>query len=197
MLVLVITYSLWPELNQERERVERPMASFMYLGSFATHFGAQIWMTFVSGLALYFSLPRHTFGMCQEILFPKYFLLNAVLSSLTLVTFAKIDNNPNERRWMVQLIALSICVIVEAIIYLYFTPSLLKLMKAKYEFEQKIGNGQEIGYQQTVNGLQCPHYQQIHKSFRKVHMKVAIGNVIAICCSFIHLYYLASKITIR
>ena len=70
------------------------------------------------------------------------------------------------------------------------------LMQAKYEFEEKVHNGQEIGYQQVTEGLNCPRYQQIHKKFRKSHMTVAIGNIISICCSFAHLYYLASKITI-
>lgn len=82
-------------------------------------------------------------------------------------------------------------------IYLYLTPVLIKSMKAKYLFEQKIGNGQEIGYQEQTNAaLNCPMYQKVHKNFRRIHMKVTIGNVIAICCSFMHLYYLASKMTI-
>lgn len=168
---------------------------FVYLASFAAHFGAQIWMTFVSGLALYFSLPRHTFGMCQEILFPKYFLLNTALSSMTLITFAKIDANFDDQQRVAQLLVLSLCVIIETAIYFYLTPTLLKLMRAKYQFEEKLGNGQEVGYQQTFHGFKCPRYQQIHKNFRKVHVKVAIGNIIAICCTCQHLYYLASKVT--
>lgn len=199
MLVLVISFSVWPELQSEgqSERVVKPLTTLVYLGSFATHFGAQMWMTFVSGLALYFSLPRHTFGRCQEVLFPKYFLMNAMLSSATLITFAKI-NKDFDLRWTVQLIALSCCVIIESTIYLYFTPTLLRLMRAKYQFEQTIGSGKEVGYQREVAaGHRCPHYQEIHQNFRKVHMMCAIGNVIAICFSFIHLYYMASKITLH
>lgn len=199
MLALVISFCLWPELHQRQsqsEKVVKPLTTFVYLGSFATHFGAQMWMTFVSGLALYFSLPRHTFGVCQEILFPKYFLMNALLSSVTLITFAKISRNFEDLRWA-QLIILSACVIIEALIFLYLTPTLLRLMREKYQFERRIGNGKEVGYQQAVDGQQCPHYQQIHHKFRKVHMMCAMGNVIAICCSFSHLFYLASTITIH
>lgn len=197
ILVLVVSYCLWPELHNKRETTKSALASFVYLGSFAAHLGAQLWMTFVSGLALYFSLPRHTFGLCQEILFPKYFLLNTILSCATLIAFAKINKNFDDLRWIFQLAVLSLCVIIEMTIYFYLTPPLLALMRVKYQFEQKLGNGQEVGYQETFTGFRCPHYQQIHKSFRKVHIKCAIGNVIAICCTFMHLYYLSSKIEIR
>lgn len=197
LIVLVISYSLWPELQNKHEgHSESASIKFFYFGSFAIHLGAQIWMTFVSGLALYFSLPRHTFGKCQQILFPKYFLMNTFLSGTTLVTFAKINANINDTRWLVQLMVLSICVIIEMTIYFYLTPAMIKLMEAKYKFERAAHIGQEIGYQQEVGGLNTSRYQQIHKKFRKIHMTVAIGNVIAIGCSFAHLYYLASKITI-
>jgi hypothetical protein len=168
---------------------------FIYLGSFAAHLGSQIWMTFVSGLALYFSLPRHTFGKCQEILFPKYFLQNTILSAATLITFTKINTNFNDLRGNVQVAILSLCVITEMTIYLYLTPSLLRLMRAKYQFEQKIGNGQEVGYQKSDDGLKNSSYKEINKSFRKVHMQCAMGNIFAICCTFMHLYYIASKVT--
>lgn len=198
VIVLVISYSLYSS-PEPQNRLEGQGGSattkFIYLGSFATHLGAQIWMTFVSGLALYFSLPRHTFGRCQQILFPKYFLLNTFLSVATLVTFAKINTDFANTRWIVQLIALSTCLLIEAMIYFYLTPQLLSLMRAKYEFERRVYNGQEIGFQEKHEGLNCPRYQKIHKTFRKVHMTVAIGNVMTICCSFAHLYYLASKIT--
>lgn len=152
-------------------------------------------MTFVSGLALYFSLPRHTFGKCQVILFPKYFLQNTALSTATLITFTKISRNFEDLRWSVQFVMLALCVLVEMIIYLYLTPALLKFMQLKYNFEQKVGNGQEIGYQESIDELKDSSYKEINKKFRKVHMQCAIGNIFAICCSFMHLYYIASKIT--
>ncbi|EAT32232.1 AAEL015657-PA, partial [Aedes aegypti] len=75
-------------VTQSRANV---LVSLAYFGSFATHFGAQMWMTFVSGLALYFNLPRHTFGRVQEILFPKYFSMGTGLSVVTLLTFIKLQ----------------------------------------------------------------------------------------------------------
>lgn len=78
--------------SEKRSNIESPIWSLLYLGSFSVHFGAQIWMTFVSGLSLYFALPRHTFGNIQKVLFPKYFLINSILSLVTLYVFLRAHN---------------------------------------------------------------------------------------------------------
>ena len=39
------------------------------------------------GITMYRHLPRHTFGFIQGKLFPKYFLLGTILSSVTLLTY--------------------------------------------------------------------------------------------------------------
>lgn len=89
--VLCVTSALVP--TKDRVQVaghpHSRATSFIYLASFVMHLGAQIWMTFVSGLSLYFALPRHTFGEVQRILFPRYFTINACLSLITLLIFVK------------------------------------------------------------------------------------------------------------
>ena len=42
---------------------------------------------FLVGLTMFRLLPRHMFGYVQSKLFPKYFLLGTVLSSVSMVTF--------------------------------------------------------------------------------------------------------------
>lgn len=86
---MYIAYLCFPSKSQSPIS---PLWTLIYLVSFSTHFGAQIWMTFVSGLALYFSLPRHVFGNVQKVLFPKYFLLNSILSLVTLAIFLRTKN---------------------------------------------------------------------------------------------------------
>lgn len=120
--VLCVTSALYPSLSIEKssqpanqQQPKSKIASFVYLTSFVVHFGAQIWMTFVSGLtflqlkeslyvsewiraikifflsglSLYFALPRHAFAEVQRVLFPRYFTINACLSLTTLVIFVK------------------------------------------------------------------------------------------------------------
>lgn len=82
----------------------------------------------------------------------------------------------------------------ELIIRLYFTPPLLKLITIKNEIEESAGVGMEIGKINPGSLLNCSKYLKIHKSFRKVHMSIAIGNMITIACTILHLYYLSCKL---
>lgn len=67
----------------------------------------------ISGLSLYFNLPRHIFGRCQQILFPRYFTLNSLLSLTALIIFVK----AHDRNWIlssyVQVLSLTVCATIE------------------------------------------------------------------------------------
>lgn len=201
-IVSFVLLAVWPNLLENEEAAMNAnkrrsgLALITYLGAFATHFGAQIWMTFVSGLALYFALPRHTFGLCQQILFPKYFAMNSMLSILTLILFIKVIAGRWEFSSYVQVIALSTCAVIEVTVRLYLAPPLLRLMREKHKFEVTVGSGQEVGTLEPGDLVKCPHYQGIHKAFRRIHMTVAMGNMTVLVCTFLHLHYLASKISV-
>ncbi|EDW82075.2 uncharacterized protein Dwil_GK25329 [Drosophila willistoni] len=170
------------------------LATLIFLGAFATHFGAQIWMTFVSGLSLYFSLPRHTFGQCQQILFPKYFALNAVLSITMLIIYAKYFLTSWTTSAGFQVCTLALTAFIEVVVRLYLVPPMLLLMHEKYKIEDAIGSGQEVGVLVQGDLVHCPHYQRIHKGFRRIHMIIAIGNMTVMLATCLQLYFLASKI---
>ncbi|KAH8288165.1 hypothetical protein KR054_006481 [Drosophila jambulina] len=169
-------------------------AALVYLGAFATHFGSQIWMTFVSGLSLYFSLPRHVFGQCQQILFPRYFALNAMLSLTMLVVYAKYFLSGWTTAAGIQIGSHALATGIEVVVRLYLVPPMLQLMHEKYRIEDAIGSGQEVGSLVQGDLVDCPHYQRIHKGFRRIHMTIAIGNMTVMLTTCLQLYFLASKI---
>ncbi|KAG5893639.1 hypothetical protein JTB14_015077 [Gonioctena quinquepunctata] len=190
--VIWIAYLMLPARSQTPIS---PLWNLVYLGSFAVHFGAQFWMTFVSGLALYFTLPRHTFGHVQQVLFPKYFLMNAVLSLISLVIFLRTNNhNLLETEYIIQTVALSTCFLVELVVRLYLTPPLLRLIAEKMKIEKKAKVGMEIGKLHLGELKNCPNYIKIHKTFRKVHMTIAMLNLTAMGCTMLQLYYLSHKL---
>ncbi|KAH8273390.1 hypothetical protein KR018_006525 [Drosophila ironensis] len=170
------------------------LAALVYLGAFATHFGSQIWMTFVSGLSLYFSLPRHVFGQCQQILFPRYFAFNAMLSLTMLVVYAKYFLSGWTTSAGIQMGSLALAAGIEVVVRLYLVPPMLALMHEKYRIEDAIGSGQEVGSLVQGDLVDCPHYQRIHKGFRRIHMTIAIGNMTVMLTTCLQLYFLASKI---
>ncbi|KAG5312508.1 TM205 protein, partial [Acromyrmex insinuator] len=195
--VLFVTSVLFPikERVQNSNHSYSRMMSFIYLTSFVIHFGAQIWMTFVSGLSLYFALPRHAFGEVQRVLFPRYFTINACLSLITLLIFVK--HHPThtwDSEIAVQVGAMSGAFFLELLIRLYLTPPLLQLIVQKNNFERAAGVGNEIGRHNPGPLKNCIHYMKIHRAFRRVHVCIAMGNMLTMACTVLHLYYIASKL---
>ncbi|XP_032678152.1 uncharacterized protein LOC116847345 [Odontomachus brunneus] len=198
--VLFVTSVLVP--TKERIQVSSDYshsrtASFIYLASFVMHFGAQIWMTFVSGLSLYFALPRHTFGEVQRVLFPRYFTINACLSLITLLIFVK--HHPThtwDTEIAIQVGGMSGAFFLELLLRLYLTPPLLRLIVLKNNLERAAGVGGEIG-RHTAGPLKyCPHYFKIHHAFRRVHVCIAMGNMLTMACTVLHLHYIANKLCV-
>ena len=66
------------------------------------------WMLFFTGLVLFFSLPRHIFGKVQKCLFPKYFMLNSLLSAITLALFILHHPSTAQGELKVQVISIFI-----------------------------------------------------------------------------------------
>ncbi|CAD1474907.1 unnamed protein product, partial [Heterotrigona itama] len=191
--VLCVTSALVP--TTDRVHFSHPQsraAAFIYLASFVMHLGAQIWMTFVSGLSLYFALPRHTFGEVQRILFPRYFTINACLSLTTLLIFVK--HHPIHT-WnteiAIQVGGMSSAFFLELLIRLYLTPPLLRLIVQKNILERAAGVGNEIGVHNPGPLKHCPHYLKIHQAFRRVHVYIAMGNMLTMGCTVLHLHYIA------
>lgn len=87
-----------------------------------------------------------------------------------------------------------LCFFDELIICLYLAPTLVELLAKKQPIEAKYGLGSEIGRCDFGPLKQCPAYMGLYKAFRRVHMQIAIGNMGAMACTGIHLYYLADKL---
>lgn len=115
--ISILGFLLYPSNHEDSHS---RLTAFLYMGSYCVHFGSQIWMTFISGLSLYFSLPRHTFGKVQKVLFPKYFLFNAILSLTTVATFLRNYNmqlhHSNIALQVIYLIKLNEFQLIETII---------------------------------------------------------------------------------
>ncbi|XP_053678068.1 transmembrane protein 205 [Anopheles nili] len=227
IVVSMVLVALWPNLiisrsgdgdtqqcfvgNAAEVRTSsNALTQIAYLGSFTIHFGAQIWMTFVSGLALYFSLPRHTFGLIQEVLFPKYFTLGTSLSTISLVSFVELRRSTKPELavrslayWdsadLLQIVALALTAALELFVRLYLAPPMLRLMHEKHRIEAQASVGQEVGqFDGAGNGWleRSRHYKATHKKFRQIHMTTAILNMISLSCTCVHLLYLAARMTI-
>lgn len=64
----------------------------------------------------------------------------------------------------------------------------------KNDLEEEAGVGKEIGVHNPGTLINNKKYLKIHKNFRKVHMTIAIGNIITLACSVLHLHYITGKL---
>ncbi|KAK0083223.1 hypothetical protein PV325_009152 [Microctonus aethiopoides] len=169
--------------------------SLIYLTSFILHMGSQFWMTFVSGLSLYFALPKRNFSEVQRVLFPRYFTINACFSITTLIIFLKYHAfHTWDTEIAIQVGALFTALFLELVIRLYLTPPLVGLLSAKVAIEKAAGIGTKVGSHNLGPLENCPHYIKMNRAFRKIHTIIAIGNILTMVCTVIHLNYLAGKI---
>ncbi|XP_067139801.1 transmembrane protein 205 [Centruroides vittatus] len=194
LIVLYLAFILLP--HKPRDSWEpSPWSSFIYISTFATHFGTQIWMTFISGLVLFFNLPRTVFGQVQKQLFPKYFFLNSILGFVTFIIY--VFHRPlkgNQADHKVQMWALGICFLSELMVRLYVVPIMLSVMEKRNALEKEAGVGMEVGHHDPGPLRRCPRYMKLHRTFRKLHGTCAVANIISMGCNAIHMYYLAVRL---
>ncbi|XP_026820270.1 transmembrane protein 205-like [Rhopalosiphum maidis] len=199
LAVVLVTVLVFPSeskmSSRQAERIKlSKLVNIVHLAAFSTHFGIHIWMTFISGVCLYYKLSRHAFGDVQKILFPKYYSTSSLLNAITLIQFSKIcvANNVWDIHTFLQLYVMSLCFLMELGIRLYVVPPMLRLISAKTAIEKSAGIGNEVGRQDLGPLVNCPHYMAIHRTFRKVHMVMAVCNIITMMCNVFHLVYIAT-----
>lgn len=192
--VVYLAFRLFPDSRRHATEAST-LTRLLYIAAVSTIFGSQVWMTFVSGIALFLSVPRHVFAQVQQVLFPLYFLTNAVLMLVAVITYTR--HHPThlwDNHQMMQGAILVTCFLVNLGIRLYLAPVLTKLITVKMAIEREAGIGQEVGSSNPGVLANCPHYMRLYRAFRRTHMTIAIGNIISMAATSLHLYYLATKL---
>ncbi|XP_050345763.1 transmembrane protein 205 [Nymphalis io] len=157
----------------------------LYVGAVATHLGAQIWMTLISGIVLYFALPRHEFGRVQTVLFPVYYAFNSLVSLLAVLAYFRTQCLTHfENTSWVQLALLLVVFSIEAYVRLWLVRPMLRAKHVKTQMEEAAGGGQEIGRLILGELAHCPRYLRVLKTFRAYHSSIAMGTMITLGCSF-------------
>ncbi|OWR41499.1 hypothetical protein KGM_206387 [Danaus plexippus plexippus] len=157
----------------------------LYVIAVATHLGTQIWMTLVSGIVLYFSLPRHEFGRVQTVLFPVYYAFNSVVSLLAVLAYFRTQCLTRfENTSWIQLALLLVVFSIEAYVRLGLVAPMLRAKHVKTQMEEAAGGGQEVGSLILGELAHCPRYLRVLRTFRAYHSSIAMGTMITLGCSF-------------
>ncbi|XP_063375524.1 transmembrane protein 205 [Cydia amplana] len=156
----------------------------LYVGAVATHLGSQVWMTLVSGIVLYFNLPRHEFGRVQTVLFPVYYAFNACVSLVALFAYLRTQTITRfEHASWIQFALLTAVFLIEAYVRLRLVSPMLRAKHIKTQMEETAGGGQEVGRLILGELAHCPRYLRVLKAFRAYHSTIAVGTMLTLGCS--------------
>jgi hypothetical protein len=160
--------------------------AFVHLVAFATWFGSNFWTTFIGGITMYKNLPRQTFGRLQSHLFPKYFQLSAVTILTSLVTLRSFSAGVVIAKPIY--ITLAVSLVATLLNLLWLEPCATKVMFARYKMEnlQAADKKEEPGTDGEISKLK--------KEFGKLHGISSAINLVALCGSVSHAFWLAAKL---
>lgn len=193
VLFLLSLYYAFP--TRRRYDPKSTTIAFVHLTSFAFHYGAQCWVTFIAGLTMFYNLPRIMFGQVQSRLFPMYFATTLALSSITFVTYT--IRNPydkwNSTDWKL-VICFAICIVSTFLNTYVFSPQIVDATVQLFEIEKEAGVAYVIGYVDRTELKKDPAYRLHYRTFRKHHGISAIANLTTLVCNTVYMYYLAGQI---
>lgn len=176
----------------------------IHLFSFACFYGCSMWVTFVAGLVMFKSLPRHTFGKLQAKLFPKYFqysiLWVGICLGLECFLLHEVDANhlllPETQRY-------NLCFIMIILLMNLFAlePKTTKIMFQRHVVERKIGTGHEVGVTkpspkllESADKKDVELLSSLSKQFGKLHGISALLNLFALILGTWHLCWIGAQI---
>jgi len=188
----------------------------IHLFAFACYYGCSMWVTFVGGLVMFKSLPRHTFGKLQSKLFPRYFQFSIfwiglclAMESLILVD-KHVNTNSTDQNHSAPYILPNaqlynfLLIMVNLLCNHYIIePKTTKLMFKRHTVERKIGTGHEVGITkpaasilEAANKEDVDLLQSLSKEFGKLHGISASLNLLALILGTWHLFWLGARIKI-
>mmetsp|Transcript_4363 Transcript_4363/g.11486 ORF Transcript_4363/g.11486 Transcript_4363/m.11486 type:complete len:220 (+) Transcript_4363:59-718(+) len=149
--------------------------------SWGVLFGSQVWVSLVSGITMFRTVPRHTFGKLQSKLFPAYFQLSTICSSLlTIATAALMPSN----RLLHTCAGLSLASSLVNLVYL--EPQTTATMYERHAIERELGIGVSMkDAPATVEMAKAnTELQRLNKKFGMYHGISSLSNLIGLVALF-------------
>ncbi|XP_076437816.1 transmembrane protein 205-like [Babylonia areolata] len=192
VIMLFTSYLLYP--GRRRMDSSSTAVAMLHLGAFTANLGAQLWVTLVAGLTMFYNLPRHMFGQVQSRLFPMFFLWSLVTSAVALATFITLHPFESwENSHLVQALCMLINFLAGSINCLIIAPIIVKNMVAAFDIEVAAGLRDVIGYANFHEMKKSnPDYAACYRKFRRGHGASVSLTMLSIFANFVLLYYVAS-----
>ncbi|XP_062197470.1 uncharacterized protein LOC133900375 [Phragmites australis] len=174
----------------------RVAARLAHILSFATAWGAGLWVTFIGGIVMFKYLPRHQFGSLQGKMFPAYFMLMSVCSAISVAAFAYLHpwktSSTIECYQLGFLIAALGCNLSNLLV---FTPMTIEMMMKRHKLEKDLGIGSEVGSSKNEEVAKTSSaLAAMNRKFGMIHGLSSLANIMAFGSLAMHSWYLASSL---
>lgn len=194
IIICVLAVSLYQQ--QKQTEAETKDTSYihgfilLHLLSFASWFGCSMWVSFVAGIVMFKTLPRHTFGKLQSKLFPAYFQFSLLMICVCLMTSPKAFGKIGNSLWVILATVLLNLV--------YLEPKTTKIMFERHVVERRLGTGHEIGQIKPSDPEKAndPELRALSKKFGMFHGMSSLSNLVALCAGCVWLNLIAGKIIV-
>lgn len=185
LAVLEVCWILFPLRN-----TYEPKWKFWHFFSFAIHYGSQFWMTFIAGMAMFMTLPRYWFGEGQKVLFPLYFALSLVMSTMTLATYVQLHDSKSIG--FIEIISLGTALLSAIINAFYLGDKIVEYSTKRFGLEKGSGTADKIGFVDLTEMRKNKEYLVADKTFRFYHHLSWVSNMSSFLANTVYLYSLSS-----
>ncbi|XP_058076593.1 uncharacterized protein LOC131225154 [Magnolia sinica] len=167
-----------------------------HLLSFATAWGAALWVTFIGGIIMFKNLPRHQFGNLQSKMFPAYFLTVGACGAISVATFGYLHpwkTASSSERYQLGFLLSSFAFNLTNLFV--FTPMTIEMMKQRHKVEREENIGEEVGWTKNAEVAKVnPKLAAMNKKFGMIHGLSSLANIMSFGSLAMHSWYLAGKI---
>ncbi|XP_004300464.1 PREDICTED: transmembrane protein 205 [Fragaria vesca subsp. vesca] len=167
-----------------------------HLLSFATAFGAALWVTFIGGIIMFKNLPRHQFGNLQSKMFPAYFTMVGICCAISVASFGYLhpwSSSTVADKYQLGFLISSLAFNLTNLFV--FTPMTIEMMKQRHKIEKEQNIGEEVGWSKNVQVAKVnPKLAAMNKKFGMIHGLSSLANIMAFGSLAMHTWYLAGKL---
>jgi len=168
-------------------------ATLTFLLFFAFGLGMNLWVTFIAGIVMFKTLPRHMFGNVQSRLFPCFFAASGLAFTGQVFSFSTIGNCS-----LIPPGSTDCCLVTSLYIGFFFAflngwhigPKSSEIMFKKHVFEKEEGE-----VPPNINKLKDnKEYMALSKKFGMYHGMSMLSNLVCLAAQLYTLYYIANTI---
>ncbi|KAL5996340.1 hypothetical protein ACLOJK_026417 [Asimina triloba] len=180
----------------ERSNTLTVSLKLAHLLSFATAWGAALWVTFIGGVIMFKNLPRHQFGNLQSKMFPAYFMTVGVSGAISVAVFGYLHpwkTASTSERYQLGFLLSSFAFNLTNLFV--FTPMTIEIMKQRHKVEREEKIGDEVGWTKNMEVAKVnPKLAAMNKKFGMIHGLSSLANIMSFGSLAMHSWFLAGKI---